>query len=158
MTPKTQRWLAWVMAAVALLLLLACGRSWLIGWYVLKASFRAVTLGGAFLNALAGIARVGVLSFLELGFFIITLLVALGWITSRRVRIALWAFSMVLYGMMAALGVASTMVSLSWPVPAATLAMDCVITICFVVITTISVSLFRRSLSTDRPETPSGVS
>jgi hypothetical protein len=158
MTSKTQRWLTWVMAAVALLLLLLCSRAWLIGWYVLKASCRELILGSDSMNALGGIARVGLLSFLELGFFIVTILVALGWITSRRVRIALWAFSMVLYGMMAALGVASTMVSLSWPVHAATLAMDCVITICFVVITNISVSLFRRSLSTDRPETPSGVS
>jgi hypothetical protein len=150
MTPKTQRWLAWVMAAVALLLLLACGRSWVIGWYVLKASCRALLQGNDFMNALGGIARVGLFSSLELGFLIITILVALGVITSRKVRIALWAISMVLYASLTALGVAGSITSLSQHVSPTTVAMDCVITMGFVVITMVSVSLFRRSLASDR--------
>jgi hypothetical protein len=153
MTPKTERWLTWVMALVALLLLLACGRSWVIGWYVLKASCRALLQGNDFMNALGRIARVGLFSSLELGFLIITLLVALGWITSRKVRMALWAFSMVLYASLTALGVAGSIASLSQHVSPTTVAMDCVITMGFVVITMVSVSLFRRSLSSDRTPT-----
>jgi hypothetical protein len=150
MTPKTERWQAWVMALVALLLLLACGRGWVIGWYVLKACCRALLQGSDSMNALGGIARVGLFSFLELGFFIITLLVALGWITSRKVRIALWAISMVLYASLTALGVAGSIASLSQNVSTTTVALDCVITMGFVVITMVSVSLFRRSLASDR--------
>jgi len=135
MTSNTERRLTWVMAVVALLLLLACGRSWVIGWYVLKASCRAVTLGGDFMNALEGIARVGIFSFLELGFGIITFLVALGWITSRKIRIALWAISMVLYASLTALGVAGSVASLSQHFSPTTVAMDCVITMGFVAIT-----------------------
>ena len=141
------------MALVALLLLLACGRSWVIGWYVLKASCRALLQGNDFMNTMAGIARVGFFSSLELGFLIITLLVALGWITSRKVRIALWAFSMVLYASLTALGVAGSIASLSQHVSPTTVAMDCVITMGFVVITMVSVSLFRRSLASDRTVT-----
>jgi len=153
MTSNTERRLAWVMALVALLLLLACGRSWVIGWYVLKASCRALLQGNDFMNTMAGIARVGFFSSLELGFLIITLLVALGWITSRKVRIALWAFSMVLYASLTALGVAGSIASLSQHVSPTTVAMDCVITMGFVVITMVSVSLFRRSLASDRTVT-----
>jgi hypothetical protein len=150
MTSNTERWLAWVMALVALLLLLACGRSWVIGWYVLEASCRALLQGNDFMNALGGMARVGLFSFFELGFLIITLLVALGWITSRKVRIALWAFSMVLYASLTALGVAGSVASLSQPVSATTVAMDCVITICFAVITMVSVSLLRQAVASGR--------
>ena len=150
MTPKTERWLTWVMAAVALLLLLACGRSWVIGWYVLKASCRALLQGNDFMNALGGIARVGIFSFLELGFFITTPLVALGWITSRKVRIALWAISMVLYASLTALGVAGSIASLSQHVSTTTVALDCVITMGFVVITMVSVSLFRQAVASGR--------
>ena len=55
------------MALVALLLLLACGRSWVIGWYVLEASCRALLQGNDFMNALGGIARVGLFSFSGVG-------------------------------------------------------------------------------------------
>lgn len=153
MTPKTERWLTWVMAAVALLLLLACGRSWVIGWYVLKASCRALLQGNDFMNALGGIARVGLFSFVELGLLIITILVALGVITSRKVCIALWAISMVLYASLTVLGVAGSIASLSQHVSTTTVALDCVITMGFVVITMVSVSLFRRSLASDRTVT-----
>jgi hypothetical protein len=150
MTPKTERWLTWVMSALALLLLLACGRSWVIGWYVLEASCRALLQGNDFMNALGGIARVGLFSSLELGFFVTTLLVALGVITLRWVRIALWGISMVLYASLTVLGVAGSIASLSQHVSTTTVALDCVITMGFVVITMVSVSLFRRSLASDR--------
>jgi hypothetical protein len=138
------------MAVVALLLLLMCSKAWLIGWCVLKASCRAVTLGGDFMNALAGIARVGIFSFLELGFGIITFLVALGWITSRKIRIALWAISMVLYASLTALGVAGSVASLSQHDSATTVALNCVITMGFVVITMVSVSLLRQAVASGR--------
>jgi len=153
MTSKTQRWLAWVMALVALLLLLACGRSWVIGWYVLEASCRALLQGNDFMNALGGIARVGLFSSLELGFFVTTLLVALGVITSRRVRIALWAISMVFYASLTALGVAASVASLSQHVSTTTVALDCVITMGFVVITMISVSLLRQAVASGQTPT-----
>jgi len=150
MTPKTEQWLAWVMALVALLLLLACGRSWVIGWYVLEASCRALLQGNDFMNALGGIARVGLFSSLELGFFVTTLLVALGVITSRKVCITLWAISMVLYASLTALGVAASVASLSQHVSTTTVAMDCMITMGFVVITVISVSLLRQAVASGR--------
>jgi len=141
------------MALVALLLLLACGRSWVIGWYVLKASCRALLQGNDFMNALGGIARVGLFSSLELGFFVTTLLVALGVITSRRVRIALWAISMVFYASLTALGVAASVASLSQHVSTTTVALDCVITMGFVVITMISVSLLRQAVASGQTPT-----
>lgn len=150
MTSNTERWLAWVMALVALLLLLACGRGWVIGWYVLKASCRALILGSDSKNALGGIARVGLLSFLELGFLIITILVAFGVITSRKVHITLWAFSMLLYASLTALGVAGSIASLSQHVSTTTVALDCVITMGFVVITMVSVSLLRQAVASGR--------
>jgi len=153
MTSNTERRLTWVMAGVALLLLLACGRSWVIGWYVLKASCRALLQGNDFMNALGGIARVMLFSFVELGFVLITFLVALGWITSRKIRIALWAFSMVLYASLTALGVAGSIASLSQHVSPTTVAMDCVITMGFVVITMISVSLFRQAVASGQTPT-----
>ncbi len=150
MTSNTERWLAWVMALVALLLLLACGRGWVIGWYVLKASCRALLQGNDFMNALGGIARVGLFSSLELGFLIITILVAFGVITSRKVHITLWAFSMLLYASLTALGVAGSIASLSQHVSTTTVAMDCVITIFLVAITLISVSLLRQAVAPGR--------
>ena len=155
MTPKTERWLAWVMALVALLLLLACGRSWVIGWYVLKASCKSLLQGNDLMNTLGAIVRVGIFSFLELGFLIITILVALGVITSRKVRIALWAISMVLYASLTALGVAGSIANLSQHVSTMTVALDCVITMGFVVITVISVSLLRQDVASGRtPNSP----
>lgn len=88
--------------------------------------------------------------FLPHGLLIITILVALGWITSRKVRIALWAFSMVLYASLTALGVAGSIASLSQHVSPTTVAMDCVITMGFVVITMVSVSLLRQAVASGR--------
>jgi len=151
MTPKTERWLTWLMALVGVLGLCSILRvpAYIFAWFLLMICCRELIHEGGLMDAAAEIME-SMIVFLPHGLLIITILVALGWITSRRVRIALWAISMVLYGMMAALGVASTIASLSQHVSATTVAMDCVITMGLLVITMISVSLLRQAVASGR--------
>lgn len=144
------------MAAVSVLGLVAMLKADFFAAFVLYSSCRELIHGGDFMNAAAGIGRV-LIGSLPDGLFILTILVAFGVITSRRVRITLWAISILLYALLSAIGVAGTIASLEYHVSAKIIAMDCVITMGFVVITMISVYLFRRSLKPSRPETPARV-
>jgi len=149
MTPKTERRLTWVMAAVGLVGLVSMLKADLFATVVLESSCRELIRGGDFMNALAQIAR-SMTAVLVDGFFLVSILVAFGVITSRKVRIALWAISMVLYASLTALEVAGLIASLSQHVSPTTVAMDCVITMGFVVITMISVSLLRQAVASGR--------
>jgi hypothetical protein len=150
MTPKTERRLTWVMAAVGVVGLVSMLTADLFAIVFLESSCRELIRGGNFMNAVAQIAR-SMTAVLVNGFFLVTILVAFGVITSRRVRIALWAISMVLYASLTTLGMAGSVASLSQPVSATTVALDCVITICLAVITMISVSLLRQAVASGRP-------
>lgn len=101
------------------------------------------------MEGVAQIAR-SMIAILVNGLFIITIFVAAGWITSRRVRVTLWAISILLYALLSALGVAGTIASLEYHVSAKIIAMDCVITMGFAGITMVSVYLFRRAMASGR--------
>lgn len=148
MNTKTEQQLTWLMAGVAVVGLVAMLKADLFALIFLQISCRELIHGDNFMNAVAGITR-SMIGFLPNGFFIITILVALGWSTSRMVRITLWGISILLYALLSALGVAGTIASLDCHVSAKVMAMDCLITMGFVVITMISVYLFRRALSSD---------
>jgi hypothetical protein len=149
MTPKTERWLTWVMAAVGVVGLVSMLMADLFAIFFLEISCRELIRGGNFMNAVTQIAR-SMTVVLVNGFFVVTILVACGVITSRRVCITLWAISMVLYASLTALGVAASVASLSQHVSTTTVALDCVITMGFVVITMISVSLLRQAVASGR--------
>jgi hypothetical protein len=149
MTPKTEQWLTWVMAAVGVVGLVSMLTADLFAIVFLESSCRELIRGGNFMNAVAQIAR-SMTAVLVNGFFIVTILVAFGVITSRKIRIALWAISMVFYASLTALGVAASVASLSQHVSTTTVALDCVITMGFVVITMISVSLLRQAVASGR--------
>lgn len=150
MTSKTEQRLTWLMALVAVVGLVALLKADLFAVVFLQLSCRELLHGGDFMNAVTGITRV-MIGFLPNGLFIITIFVAAGWITSHRVRITLWAISILLYALLSALGVAGTIASLDCNVSAKIIAMDCVITMGFVGITMISVYLFRRAMASGRP-------
>jgi hypothetical protein len=152
MTPKTERWLTWVMAFVGVVGLVSMLKSDLFAVMFLEISCRELIRGGDFMKAVDGIAR-SMTAVLVNGFFIVTILVAFGVITSRRVKITLWVISIPLYALLAAFGAAGTIASLKYHVSAMTIAMDCVITMGFVVITLISVSLFRQAVASGRAPT-----
>ena len=149
MNTKTEQRLTCLMAGVAVVGLVAMLKVDLFSVVFLRISCRELIHGGNFMDAVAGITR-SMTAVLVNGFFIITILVALGWITSRRVKITLWAISILLYALLSALGVAGTIASLDYHVSAKIIAMDCVITMGFVGITMVSLYLFTRSISSGR--------
>ena len=156
MITKIEQRLTWLMAFVSVLGLISMLKVDLFSLVYLQIGCRELIHGGNFMNAAAGITR-SMIGFLPNGFFIITIFVAVSWITSRMVRITLWAISILLYALLSALGVAGTIASLDYHVSAKIIAMDSVITLGFVLITMISVYLFRRSLKPALPETPARV-
>lgn len=154
MITKTEQRLTWLMALVAVVGLVAMLKADLFALIFLQISCRELIHGSDVMEAVAQIAR-SMPVVLVNGFFIITILVALGWITSRRVRITLWALSILLYALLAALGVAGTIASLDCHASAKIMAMDCVITLCLVLVTLVSVYLFRRAMASGRSTTSS---
>jgi hypothetical protein len=134
------------MAAVGVVGLVSMLKADLFAIVFLEISCRELIRGGNFMNAVTQIAR-SMTAVLANGFFIVTILVAFGVITSRRVRIILWAISIPLYALLSAFGVAGTIASLEYHASAMTIAIDFWITMGFVVITMVSVSLLRQAVA-----------
>ena len=149
MITKIEQRLTWLMALVGVVGLVAMLKADLFAVVFLQISCRELIHGGDFMEVVAQIARSMPVVMVN-GFFIITIFVAAGWITSRRVRITLWGISILLYALLSALGVAGTIASLEHHVSAMTIAMDCAITMGLVVITMVSVYLFKRAMASGR--------